>query len=46
MTEKKPRGRPPKTASPRIPDSMQNVVQSLVKQRSAGERAAMRGKPS
>ena len=39
MTEKKPLGRPPKAGSLRIPDTMQNVIASLVKPRTPAERA-------
>ena len=49
MPAKKPIGRPPKPKPERIPDSLQNVIAAVVKQRTPAERAAINrrsGKPS
>ena len=44
MPDKKPIGRPPKPMPERIPDSPQNVIAAVVKQRTPAERAEINRK--
>ncbi len=44
MPDKKPTGRPPKPMPERIPDSLQNVIAAVVKQRTPAERAEINRK--